>query len=234
MFEDFFTIYNQIEPPPGFREQKKEFNIPKEETDSFSFNTFDLPNSSPQADTSLETPVEEDDTFRFVYPEVYPQESSKQKTSTKTQNTKTQSVKVFNNRKQFVQTMNNAYRQALINKGLDPNYAPVLVAQDALETRYGEAVIGDYNFGNITTNGKDWHKKTGPRKWKDFKSLEDYVNYKIDFLSNKRYRYFQTFSAKSNVKTSMQILADRGYDPGNKKYGQIVESVYNNILKYLS
>lgn len=138
----------------------------------------------------------------------------------------------FNSNQQFAKTLNQAYRRALQNKGLDPNYSYILTAQDANESGWGKFIKGYYNYGNITTTGNDWHKRTGNRKWKDFKSLDDYVNYKIDFLSRNRYRFFQTFSSNANVQQAMQTLADRGYDPGNPRYGINIHNTYNTLMKY--
>lgn len=140
----------------------------------------------------------------------------------------------FNNNQQFAKILNQAYRKALQSKGLDPNYSYILTAQDANESGWGKSVKGNYNYGNITTNGNDWHKRTGNRKWKDFKSLDDYVNYKINFLSNNRYRFFQDFSVNSNIQQAMQTLADRGYDPGNSRYGTNIHNTYNTLMKYLA
>lgn len=139
----------------------------------------------------------------------------------------------FSSNQQFARTLNQAYRKALQDKGLDPNYSYILTAQDANETGWGKSVKGYYNYGNITTTGNDWHKRTGNRKWKDFKSLNDYANYKIDFLSRNRYRFFQTFSPNTNVQYAMQTLADRGYDPGNPRYGINIYNTYNTLMKYL-
>jgi flagellum-specific peptidoglycan hydrolase FlgJ len=79
----------------------------------------------------------------------------------------------------------------------------MLVAQDAIETNWGKSVKGDYNYGNLTTTGTDWHNRTGDRKWRDFNSIEDYVLGKIDFLSKDRYKFFSTFTANSNISTAM-------------------------------
>lgn len=131
----------------------------------------------------------------------------------------------------FVKTITPIYRQKLQERGLDPEYALMLVAQDVVETAYGKYLKGNYNYGNITTAGKDWHNRTGNRFWKDFASMEDYVSYKIDYLSRKRYKLFQTFSPKSKVSVVMQTIANRGYDPGNPGYGNKVQKAYDKIIK---
>lgn len=140
----------------------------------------------------------------------------------------------FSSQKEFVNVMTNAYKKALRNKGLSEDYATILVAQDAGECSWGKDVKGNFNYGNITTNGSDWHTKTGKRRWKDFSSIDDYVNYKIDFLSNKRYNFFNSFSPNSNIKIAMQTLANRGYDSTNPNYGKLVSDVHKSVLKFLS
>ena len=139
------------------------------------------------------------------------------------------------NNKEFVVRLNNAYRKALQNKGLDPNYASMLVAQDVNETTYGKDINGNYNYGNLTAKENEpWHRQTGKRKWRDFSSMEDYVNSKIEFLQRNRYRFFETFNANSNIAVAMQTLANRGYDPGNTNYGKSIQNTYNTVIKYLS
>lgn len=140
----------------------------------------------------------------------------------------------FNNNIEFSNTLNRAYRKALQERGLDPNYSYMLTAQDANETGWGKDIKGNFNYGNITAGeGEAWHNRTGNRKWRDFSSINDYVNAKIDFLSRNRYRFFETFNSNHNVASAMQILANRGYDPGNPNYGQRIQGTYNTLMKYL-
>lgn len=141
----------------------------------------------------------------------------------------------FNSNQQFAISLNNTYRKALISKGLNPDYSYILTAQDANESGWGKNVKGNYNYGNITTSGNDWHvksKKYG--KWKDFSSLEDYVNYKINYLSGRRYDFFNLYKPGDNVAASMQRLANQGYAPDNNRYGINVANTYNTLLKYLN
>lgn len=235
-FNEFFTEFQGLEPPKGYV-QDNEFKLQNVDNSDFLSSLDKLNTYSNFSDISFEFPglqppsthtnIPTLDFSSFNFENMFFKDSKKEKSS------KTSGHK-FNDRKSFVNTMYNAYKDALGEKGLDPNYALALVAQDAIETNYGKSVLGNFNYGNITTNGDDWHKQTGKRKWKDFKSLDDYVNYKIKFLGNKRYRYFQTFTANSNIATAMQVLANRGYDPGNPNYGKGVAKVYNDLQKYLS
>lgn len=146
-------------------------------------------------------------------------------------NSTSNNKRVFNNKKEFVQTLNNSYKRALKKLGFDQGVSLMLVAQDALETGYGAKVKGKYNFGNITTAGSDWTVKTGSHHWKDFKSIDDYTEYKVKFLNNKRYRMFYDMPNIRNVSQTMQILANRGYCPGSPQYGSKINQVYQSILK---
>lgn len=91
------------------------------------------------------------------------------------------------------------YELALETRGLDKSFARPLVAQDGLETRWGNATIGQNNYGNIT--GKSGVTRNVPEyinnEWTDknqtfvnFSSVWDYVNAKIDLLSKSRYDVF--------------------------------------------
>lgn len=242
MADNFYSLYEMVEPPSTIDVHgQRRYDVPDITTSSTDDFTATFNGVKVSARREL---FGKDDNYKVIYPHTFREEeipvqqnSSQQPASNDIPNdvpNDTPDIKVFKNRRDFVQVMLSAYQQELEKKGLDPGYAKALVAQDALETGWGSIVKGDYNFGNITTNGNDWHKKTGKLKWKDFSSLHSYVSYKIDFLSNKRYRYFQTFSANSNVATAMQVLANRGYCPGSPSYGRSVQEVYNSLSKYLT
>lgn len=91
------------------------------------------------------------------------------------------------------------YEQALAMRGLDTSFARSLVAQDGLETRWGNATIGQFNYGNITGKSgvtrnvpeyinNEWNTKN--QNFVNFASEWDYVNAKIDLLSKSRYDVF--------------------------------------------
>lgn len=86
-----------------------------------------------------------------------------------------------------------AYKRA----GCNDNYAKYLVAQDALESGWGQKPVGDYNYGNIKA-GKSWkgatksaydkvEKSTDP--YRSYKSIDEYVADKVRLL---RDRYHMT------------------------------------------
>lgn len=105
----------------------------------------------------------------------------------------------FSDKESFKTRMLLEYRSALEARGINPEFAKYLVAQDALETGWGSKPVGLYNYGNITgrsgktlevpefLNGKwEGQKQT----FKNYNSIREYVNDKIDLLSKKRYDVF--------------------------------------------
>ena len=112
--------------------------------------------------------------------------------------------KIYTNQRDFVEDMTAAYTKALAARGISTDYAKMLVAQDALESNWGKSsLVKDFNFGGIkAVNGtpfveketKEYSAGKGMRKTKSkfrkFNSLDEYVNYKINLLSGKRYQAF--------------------------------------------
>ena len=112
--------------------------------------------------------------------------------------------KIYTNQRDFVEDMTAAYTKALAARGISTDYAKMLVAQDALESNWGKSSLAkDFNFGGIKAvkgtpfiekETKEYSSKNGMHKTKSkfrkFNSLNDYVNYKIDLLSGKRYQAF--------------------------------------------
>ena len=112
--------------------------------------------------------------------------------------------KIYNNKQDFVRDMTTAYTKALSARGINTDYAKMLVAQDALESNWGKSSLAkDFNFGGIKAikntpfveketkefnSAKEEYKTKS--KFRKFSSLDDYVNYKIDLLSGKRYQAF--------------------------------------------
>ena len=104
-------------------------------------------------------------------------------------------------KEKFKQDLYNAYTKVLKQRGMNPAFAKYLVTQDALESRWGQAYAGRWNFGNITkgstwkgstTKGKDHdsHGKPITQEFRNYDSIEDYANDKINLLNGKNYRAF--------------------------------------------
>ena len=223
-----WASYESVDPP----KIDPDFFYPDVQANEILFNpiaqTYNEQVTQPDAELDTSIIVEEGE------PESTKEEKaeSKKKEAKKIVKSKTNSPK-FSSDQEFTRFMTALYRRELQRRGLNPNLATMLVAQDANETAWGKKVLGKNNYGNITTTGNDWTVKTGKRHWKDFDSVEDYVSYKISFLSKKRYRFFD-YASINDVSGSMQNLADRGYDPGNPRYGVNIMRTHNSVLKYIT
>lgn len=154
-------------------------------------------------------------------------------TSPKPQEPSTPAVEaptVFKTKEDFVKTMTPAFENALKAKGLDTKYAKYLVAQSALESNWGKSQSGKFNFGGI--KGKGTVRRTrevigGKDKYindsfRDFKDINDYANYHVSLLNNKRYQAFNGDFIDSVV---------RGGYATDPNYKNALTNVYNQIVK---
>ena len=146
----------------------------------------------------------------------------------------------FNTHRDFVQTLNKNYQIALRNKGLDPNYSYILVAQDANESGWGQHLAGTFNYGGIkgkTGSRKKTFEHINGRKviiydtFRNFNSIQDYCNYKINLLSNNRYKAFSTVSANSPSEF-IRHINDSGYStsPSNT-YVPYIMGIYRTVRR---
>ena len=154
-----------------------------------------------------QTPVQETVQAETVSEQI-PQETITQTQQPLTQETTpktgSDSEKIYTNPQDFVKDMTAAYTKALAARGISTDYAKMLVAQDALESNWGKSSLAkSFNFGGIKAvkgapfvekETKEYSSKKGmyktKSKFRKFRSLDDYVNYKIDLLSGRRYRAF--------------------------------------------
>lgn len=142
----------------------------------------------------------------------------------------------FKTTNDFIQIMKPIYESVLQNKGLDKKYADYLVAQAALESNWGKSQSGKNNLSGIKViasqkgkglgtvrktreviNGKDVYIND---EFRDFNSLEDFANYHVDLLNNKRYKAFNGDFISSVVKGGYAT------DP---KYKNLLTRIYNQI-----
>ena len=164
--------------------ENSEVSTPQEETTQ-SGNSSKRTINEPVQETVQAKPVSEQ--------QMYTQEAVESKNG-----------KIYTNQRDFVEDMTAAYTKALAARGISTDYAKMLVAQDALESNWGKSSLAkDFNFGGIKAvkgtpfvekETKEYSSKNGMHKTKSkfrkFNSLNDYVNYKIDLLSGKRYQAF--------------------------------------------
>lgn len=114
------------------------------------------------------------------------------------------SGKTYSDKKKFKLDLKSAYEKELTARGLNPEFADYMAAQDALESGWGTSSLSEhYNFGGIKETRKDKgiQKKTKESydgktltdtvdSFRQFDSLDDYVKYKIDLLGNSNYNVF--------------------------------------------
>ena len=114
---------------------------------------------------------------------------------------KTNNGKVYkvSEKELFKSDMYNAYLSALTTKGIKnpEEFAKKLVAQDILESRWGQSSLAKYfNFGGIkdfsgngiqkdTTEYISGKKQSLSQPFRRFSDLNDYVNYKINLVGKK-------------------------------------------------
>ena len=162
----------------------------------------------------------------------------------------------FSNKKDFIKALNDGYRKALSNNGLNPDYSYVLTAQAAMESGWGKHLAGKFNFGGIKISDKeaqkhpekanrtlttDWDASRGYFKhyqnFRNFSSIEDYCNFRIKLLSNSNYNVFNTVAVTDPYNFVFHILK-RGYGsdyggPKSRKYAADIVKNYNTVIKTL-
>lgn len=142
----------------------------------------------------------------------------------------------------FVKTMLPTYQTILAEKGFDPKFSTLLVAQDALESGWGKKVTGTFNFGGIKVDRKNKGKGSMVAtteyingvetpvvdEFVNFDSPEHYAEYHVNFLNRDRYKVFSADSISSAINRIMK----GGYatDPRYKdSLSNVVDTVTNIV-----
>ena len=148
----------------------------------------------------------------------------------------------FTSKEEFKSVMTPIYERLLAQKGLNPAFAKALVAQDGLESGWGRAAQGRFNYGNITlgsnktrsyTQGRDKDAYGNPitQKFVNYDSLEDYANSKIQLLNSKRYNAFS-----GSVDEFASRVAKGGYATSPKYFEALSKIIASNkkggVLKF--
>lgn len=110
-----------------------------------------------------------------------------------------------------------------------------LTGQDALETSWGNKIIGDYNYGNIK-KGSSWN---GPTKeaigseWRSYSSADEYIKDKIRLLSWSKYKDALMADSLEDFTSRLQ---DGGYSASDTKleYHNKVATMTDSISRRLS
>lgn len=218
---NIFTTYNSIAPYEGpvFEQpvatvEIKELPISRLETNR--------QNVMAKAEEKKEEPVVEEKVNTEPLP------TSKEETPV-VENKESAPINI-KSKDEFIKTMTPAFENALKARGLDTKYAKYLVAQSALESNWGKSQSGKFNFGGIkgkgtirktreVINGKSIHVNDS---FRDFKDIDDYANYHVSLLNNKRYNAFTGDFIDRVVKGGYAT------DPN---YKRALSNVYNQIAK---
>lgn len=155
----------------------------------------------------------------------------------------------FSSKTDFINSMLSSYKKALLDNGMDPNYAYTLTSSAAIESGWGTKVSGKFNYGGVkSTTGKgtvastiDYVPGRGNirhnQTFRDFSSLDDYCNYMVKWLkSSDRYgNAFKLYSADQPTGLWRYVL-EAGYGGGSQeninKYMITFRQVYNDISKH--
>lgn len=219
---NIFTTYNSIAPYEGPVFEQPVATVKIEELPVNRLET-NRRNVMAKAEEKKEEPVVEEKINTEPLP------TSKEETPV-VENKESTPINI-KSKDEFIKTMTPAFENALKAKGLDTKYAKYLVAQSALESNWGKSQSGKFNFGGIkgkgtirktreVINGKSIHVNDS---FRDFKDINDYANYHVSLLNNKRY---QAFSGGDFI----DRVVKGGYatDPN---YKRALSNVYNQIAK---
>lgn len=219
---NIFTTYNSIAPYEGPIFEQPIATVEIEELPVSRLET-NRRNVITKAEEKKEEPVVEEKVSTEPLP------TSKEETPV-VENKESTPINI-KSKDEFIKTMTPAFENALKAKGLDTKYAKYLVAQSALESNWGKSQSGKFNFGGIkgkgtikktreVINGKSIHVNDS---FRDFKDINDYANYHVSLLNNKRY---QAFSGGDFIDS----VVKGGYatDPN---YKRALSNVYNQIAK---
>ena len=218
---NIFTTYNSIAPYEGPIFEQPVATVEIEELPVSRLET-NRRNVITKAEEKKEEPVVEEKVSTKPLP------TSKEETPV-VENKESTPVNI-KSKDEFIKTMTPAFENALKAKGLDTKYAKYLVAQSALESNWGKSQSGKFNFGGIkgkgtikktreVINGKSIHVNDS---FRDFKDINDYANYHVSLLNNKRYNAFTGDFIDRVVKGGYAT------DPNYKK---ALSNVYNQIAK---
>lgn len=144
----------------------------------------------------------------------------------------------YRDRKQWTTELINAYKKAGIT---NDNAIRMLLAQDALESRWGKSAQGKYNFGNLTTgakwkgdyvtgNDKNAKGEAIKQKFRSYNSMDEYAADKIQFLKR-----LYDFDENDDINKFVAKLT--GSNKGKRRYAEatnyakVLTGVYNGIPK---
>lgn len=138
--------------------------------------------------------------------------------------------KTFANKAEFISSLSSAYKSA----GFSNDLVKLLVAQDALESGWGQKPVGDYNYGNIK-KGSSWKGKTKsamddektPSHYRSYNDYREYVADKVNLLK-------KTYGITTNDTVEQAIAKLNGSNSGKYKYATSPTYAQNLLSVYRS
>lgn len=141
----------------------------------------------------------------------------------------------FKSKDEWANKLAEAYRKL----GVSENGIRNLIAKNALETNWGKAAQGRYNYGNITVgsswkgdyvNGRDHDSKGNPirNKFRSYNSIEEFARDEVAFLKR-----LYDFNDQDDIDTFTYKLqggnkGKRKY-AGDPKYRSSVKKIYGQV-----
>lgn len=263
MFSHLFNTYEAVTPPPKSKQDFKQEIYQEPDQDTLIIDPLGLGPISrvPYVDKPSDQPFVlklQSNSISEEVPDVTEQSAGIPNYDSENPLLQNQDVQKpttskisFSSKKEFARTLVSGYMRALSANNLDPNYAYILTAQAAIESGWGNKQSGKFNFGGIkagkNTPGTyksttEWSPTKGyyksVEKFRDFSSIDDYCNYRIQLLSNRRYNVFNQFKASQSYDIVYHMLkkgygSDRG-GPKSRRYARDAQSICNSIINMLS
>lgn len=130
----------------------------------------------------------------------------------------------YTKRDKWTSDMIASYRKAGLT---NDNAIKMLVAQDALESRWGRSAQGRFNFGNLTAGakwdgdyvrGNDHDAKGNPikQKFRSYNSMDEYAVDKLQFL-----KHLYDFDENDDINTFTAKLT--GKNKGKRRYAEATD-----------
>ena len=140
--------------------------------------------------------------------------------------------KLSGDKSEFINQFTPIFENSLSKIGASKEYVPFLLAQSALESGWGKSESGKYNLSGI----KDPSKKGSLKRtrevingqdtyindyFRDFEDYQEWADYYVNLLNNKRYNAF-------NGEDFISSVVQGGYatDPN---YAKLLRKVFNSI-----
>ena len=91
----------------------------------------------------------------------------------------------FADEKDFVITLYRAWKKKITNNDL---VVRLIVAQDALECKFGKKLCADYNYGGVKKTSKERKAHPELSQWASFNSVDEFVDYTYEHVYNTKTR----------------------------------------------